>query len=148
MKQQYDKELIINVIEAIEHLGIDGFHWGKRDEQFYKSQDELINSVDKIKICLDWIDREYTLEAYIKASGLRASQLKRAMEASEGIEIPLGCLITAIAYNYHRFRFQKLAGWEDMIFYAPANIVRELKYKMKRRDEVISPERLQQIIEE
>ena len=84
----------------------------------------------------------------MKATGLKASQLKRAIEASEDIDIPLGCAITAIEYNYHRFSFQKLAGWEDMIFYAPADIVRELKSKMKRRDEVISPERLQQIIEE
>ena len=59
MKNNYDDELIIDVIEAIETLGIDGFHWGMPDEQFYKSQDELINSVDKIKICLDWIDREH-----------------------------------------------------------------------------------------
>ena len=148
MKQQYDKKLIINVIEAIENLGLDGFHWGKRDEHFFKSQDELMGSVEKIIICLEWIDREYTLEAYMKATGLKASQLKRAIEASEDIDIPLGCVITAIEYNYNRFRFQKLAGWEDMIFYAPADIVRELKSKMKRRDEVISPERLQKIIEE
>jgi len=148
MKQLYDEELIINVIEAIEHLGIEGFHWGKRDEHFFKSQDELINSVDKIKICLEWIDREYTLEAYMKATGLRASQLQRAIEASAEIEIPLGCVITAITYNYHRFRYIKTSGWEDMIFFAPVDIVRELKSKMKRRDEVISPERLQQIIEE
>ena len=147
MKNQYDDELIIDVIEAIETLGIDGFHWGKRDEQFYKSQDELINSVDKIKICLDWIDREYTLEAYIKANGLRASQLKKGIEASEEIDIPLGCVITAIAYNHHRFRYIKTAGWEDIIFFAPADIVRELKYQMKRPERKLSPERLQQIIE-
>ncbi len=148
MKQQYDKKLIINIIEAIENLGIDGFHWGKRDEHFFKSQDELMGSVDEIIISLEWIDREYTLEAYIKASGLRASQLKRAIEASEYIDIPLGCVITAIAYNYHRFRYIKSAGWKDIVFFAPADIVRELKFKMKRREEVISPERLQQIIEE
>jgi len=147
MKNNYDEELIINVIEAIEHLGIEGFHWDKRDEQFYKSQDELINSVDKIKICLDWIDREYTLEAYIKASGLRASQLKRAIEASEDIDIPLGCVITAIAYNYHRFRYLKFTGLKDIVFYAPADLVRELKSKIRRKDNKISPERLQQIIE-
>ena len=147
MNNNYDEELIIDVIEAIETLGIDGFHWGKRDEQFYKSQDELINSVDKIKICLDWIDREYTLEAYIRASGLRASQLKRGIEASEEIDIPLGCAITAIAYNYHRFRYIKTAGWEDIIFYAPADIVRELKSQMKRPERRISPDRLQKIIE-
>ncbi len=80
MKQQYDKELIINVIEAIEHLGIDGFHWGKKDKQFVKSQKELKKSIDKIIICLEWIDREYTLEAYIKAKGCKASELKRDYE--------------------------------------------------------------------
>lgn len=148
MKNLYDKELIVDVIEAIETLGIDGFHWDKRNEEFIKSQNELKNSIDKIIICLEWIDREYTLEAYIKANGLRASQLKKAIEASEEIDIPLGCVITAIAYNYHRFRYIKTTGWEDIVFYAPADIVRELKSKIKRHEEKISPERLQQIMEE
>ena len=88
MKNQYDKELIIDVIEAIETLGIDGFHWGKKDKEFSKSQEELKKSIDKIIICLEWIDREYTLEAYMKASGLRARELKRGIEASEETEIP------------------------------------------------------------
>ncbi len=147
MNNQYDEELIVGVIEAIETLGIDGFHWGKRDEQFFKSQDELINSLDKIKICLEWIYREYTLEAYMRATGLRASELKRAIEASEEIDIPLGCVITAIAFNHHRFRYVRTAGWEDMIFFAPADIVRELKSQRKRPEGKISQERLQQIIE-
>lgn len=127
MKQQYDKELIINVIEAIEHLGIDGFHWGKRDSEFLKSQRELKKSIDKIIICLEWIDREYSLEAYIKAIGCRASELKRIIDANEETEIPLGCVITAISYNWHRFRYLKLNGFKDITFYAPADIVRELK---------------------
>ena len=148
MKQQYDKEQIINIIEAVEILGIDGFHWDKKDDKFLKKQKELKKSIDKIIICLEWIDREYTLEAYIKANGCRASQLQKIIEANEETKIPLGCVITALSYNCHRFRFQKLVGWEDMIFFAPADIVRELKSKMKRHDEVISPERLQQIIEE
>ena len=147
MKNQYDKDLIINVIEAIEHLAIDGFHWGKRDENFFKSQDKLINSVDKIIICLEWIDREYTIEAYIKANGLRASQLKIAIEASENIDIPLGCVITAIAFNHHRFRYTKTTGWKDILFYAPADIVQALESKMKKRDEKLSPGELQKIIE-
>ncbi len=147
MKNQYDKELIIDVIEAIETLGINGFHWGNRDKEFIKDQEELKKSTDKIIICLEWIDREYTLEAYMKASGLRASELKRGIEASEETEIPLGCVITAIAINHHRFRYIKTTGWEDIIFYAPADIVRELKSRMKRHEEKISPERLQQIME-
>ena len=147
MNNQYDKELIIDVIEAIETLGIDGFHWGNRDKEFIKSQEELKKSIDKIIICLEWIDREYTLEAYMKATGLKASVLKRCIEASEETEIPLGCVITAIAINYHRFRYLKTAGMEDIIFYAPADIVRELKSRMKRHEEKISPERLQQILE-
>ena len=147
MKNQYDKELIIDVIEAIETLGIDGFHWGKKDKEFSKSQEELKKSIDKIIICLEWIDREYTLEAYIRASGCNASKLQQIIELNEGTEIPLGCVITAIAYNYHRFRYLKTAGMEDIIFYAPADIVRELKKKKKNYDVVISPERLQQILE-
>lgn len=147
MKNQYDKELIIDVIEAIETLGINGFHWGKKDKEFIKGQEELKKSIDKIIICLEWVDREYTLEAYMKASGLRASELKRGIEASEETEIPLGCVITAIAINHHRFRYIKTAGWEDIIFYAPADIVRELKFKMKRHEAKTSPERLQKILE-
>lgn len=147
MNNQYDKELITEVIEAIETLGIDGYHWGKRDEDFFKSQDELINSVDKIIICLDWIDREYTLEAYIRASGCNASKLQQIIELNEGTEIPLGCVITALAYNHHRFRYQKTAGIKDVIFYAPADIVQALKFKMKRPEEKLSLERLQKIME-
>lgn len=147
MKQQYDIDLIINVIEAIEHLGIDGFYWGDRDENFFKSQDELINSVDKIITCLEWIDREYTLEAYIRANGVRASQIKSAIEAEEDIDIPLGCVITAIAFNHHRFRYLKTNGWGDIVFFAPANIVKELKYQMKSQNKKLSPEELQKIIE-
>jgi hypothetical protein len=146
MKNQYDKELIIDVIEAIETLGIDGFYWGIKDNEFTKSQEELKKSIDKIIICLEWIDREFTLEAYMKATGLKASELKRGIEASEETEIPLGCVITAIAFNYHRFRYLKTAGMEDIIFYAPADIVRELKSRKKNKL-VISPERLNQIME-
>jgi hypothetical protein len=127
MIQQYDKELIIDVIDAIENLGIDGYSWSKKDKQFVKSQKELKKSMDKIIICLEWIDREYTLEAYIKAKGCKASELKRIIEANEETDIPLGCVITALSYNHHRFRFLKLPGWEDMLFYAPTDIVRELK---------------------
>ena len=83
----------------------------------------------------------------MRATGLRASQLKRAIEASEETDIPLGCVITAIAYNYHRFRYIRTAGWEDMIFFAPPDIVRELKSQRKRPEGKISQERLQQIIE-
>jgi hypothetical protein len=147
MKNQYDENLILDVIEAIETLGVDGFHWGKKDKEFSKSQEELINSVDKIITCLEWIDREYTLEAYIRASGCNASKLQQIIELNEGTEIPLGCVITALAYNYHRFRYLKTVGEKDVIFYAPANIVRELKRKKKNYDVVISPERLQQILE-
>ena len=147
MKNQYDENLILDVIEAIETLGVDGFHWGKKDNEFSKSQNELKNSIDKIIICLEWIDREYSLEAYIKATGNKASELKRIIEADEETEIPLGCVITALAYNYHRFRYLKTAGMEDIIFYAPADIVRELKRKKKNYDVVISSERLQQILE-
>ena len=147
MNNQYDKELIVDVIEAIETLGIDGFHWDKRDEEFIKSRNELKNSIDKIIICLEWIDREYSLEAYIKAKGNKASELKKGIEADEEIDIPLGCVITAIAFNYHRFRYLKFPGLEDIIFYAPADIVRELKLRKKTYDVKISPERLNQIIE-
>ena len=134
MKQEYDEEQIINVIEAIEHLGIDGLHWGKKDKQFVQSQKELKKSIDKIIICLEWIDREYTLEAYIKANGCRASQLQKIIGSNEEMEIPLGCVITALSYNCHRFRFLKIHGWQDMLFFAPVDIVRELKSRKRIYD--------------
>lgn len=131
MKDQFDEESVKYVVEAIEHLGIDGFHWGRRDEAFLKSQEELKNSVDKIIVCLKWIDRDITIEVYIKSTGRWAAKLKEAIEASEGIDIPLGCVITAIAYNFHRFRFLKFPGVKDILYFAPADIVMELK-KRKR----------------
>jgi len=134
MKQQYDKEQIINIIEAVENLGIDGLHWEKKDDKFLKKQKVLKKSIDKIIICLEWVDREYTLEAYINANGCRASQLQRIIGINEEMEIPLGCVITALSYNCHRFRFLKLHGWQDMIFCAPADIVRELKSRKRIYD--------------
>lgn len=131
MKSDYDENQIVEVIEAIEHLGIDGFHWGKRDEEFIKSQNALKNSVDKIIICLEWIDREYSLEAYIKAKGNNASELQKMIESIEETDIPLGCVIVAIAFNHHRFRYLKFRGLNDIVFYAPADIVRELKKKQR-----------------
>jgi len=147
MKNQYDKELILNTIDAVEHLGINGFYWGNRDNEFLKSQKKLKQSIDKIIICLEWIDREYTLEAYIKANGCKASQLQKIIETNDETEMPLGCVIAAIAFNYHRFRYLKFSGLADITFYAPADIVRELKTRKTNYDVKISPERLKQIIE-
>jgi hypothetical protein len=134
MNQQYDEELIINIIEAVENLGINGFHWDKKDEKFLNKQKELKKSIDKIIICLEWIDREYTLETYIKANGCRASQLQKIIGSNEEMEIPLGCVITALSYNCHRFRFLKINGWEDMLFFAPVDIVKELKSRKRIYD--------------
>jgi hypothetical protein len=127
MNNQYDKELIIDVIEAIETLGIDGFHWGNKDKEFIKSQEELEESIDKIIICLEWIDKEFTPGKYIKAKGERASELKGLIDFKEDMDMPLGCVIAAIIYNRDRFEYLRLAGWKDIIFYAPLHIIRELK---------------------
>ena len=40
MKKEYNKEHIIYIIEAVENLGIDGFHWEELDEKFIESQKE------------------------------------------------------------------------------------------------------------
>jgi hypothetical protein len=129
MNNQYDKELIIDVIEAIETLGIDGFHWGYNDKELPNSREELKMALDKIIICLEHIDKEFTPDQYIKAKGERASELKGLIDFKEDMDIPLGCVIAAIIYNRDRFEYLRLAGWKDIIFYAPLYIIKKLQLK-------------------
>ena len=49
-----------------------------------------------------------------------------------------------VCRNYINIKFP---GLEDITFYAPADIVRELKTRKTNYDVKISPERLKQIIE-
>ena len=111
------KNLIIDVIEAIETLGVDGFHWGYNDKELRKSQEELKMSIDLIIICLDRIDKEFTPDIYILAKGRRASEIKRLIDFKDNIDMPLGCVIAAIIYNRDRFQYLRLAGWKDIIFF-------------------------------
>ena len=129
MNNQYDKELLINMIEEIETLGIDGFHWGYNDKELPKSREELKMSLDKIIICLERIDKEFTTDIYILAKGRRASEIKQLIDFKDNIDMPLGCVIAAIIYNRDRFKYLRLAGWEDITFWVHPHIIAELKLK-------------------
>ena len=116
MKQQYEEELIINIIEAVENLGIDGFHWGKKDDKFLDKQKELKKSTDKIIICLDWLDEGLNYFTYFANYNCYASNVKEMIERPDGPEIPLGCVITAILYNYQKLEYEKEVGNKDLTF--------------------------------
>jgi hypothetical protein len=116
MKQQYDEELIIDVIDAIENLGIDGFHWQKKDDKFLNRQKELKKSIDKIIVCLDWLDEGLNYFTYFANYNCYASNVKDMIEKPDGPEIPLGCVITAILYNHNKLEYEKKVGCKDLRF--------------------------------
>jgi hypothetical protein len=131
MKKQYDKEMIIYTIEAVENLGINGFHWGKRDNKFLKSQDELKLSVDKIIVCLDWLDEGLNYFTYFANYNCYASDVKKMIEQGGEIEIPLGCIITAIMYNYQKLDYEKECGKKDLTFRLPSHIRDKIEIKKR-----------------
>ena len=96
MKKEYNKEQIIYIIEAVENLGIDGFHWEELDEKFIESQNELKNSVDEIIICLKWIDKCLYLLTDFSKLKCYASEIKETMDSSSKEEMPLGCIIVLL----------------------------------------------------
>jgi len=116
MKQQYDEEQIINIIEAVENLSLDGFHWGKKDDKFLNIQKELTKSVDKITVCLDWLDEGLNYFTYFANYNCYASDVKEMIEKPDGPEIPLGCVITAILYNHQKLKYEKEVGSKDLKF--------------------------------
>jgi len=132
MKNDYDKEQIVFIIEAVENLGLDGFHWGDRDEEFRKSQKELKNSVDKILVCLEWLDEYLTYFTYFANYYCYASEVKDMIENPGEEEIPLGCVITAILYNYQKLEYEKEVGSKDLIFRLPSSTRDKLESKKRR----------------
>ena len=131
MKNKYDKEMIIYTIEAVENLGIDGFHWEERDEQFRKSQDELKQSVDKIIVCLEWLDEYLNYFTYFSNYNCYASNVKEMIEIRGKRQIPLGCVMAAIMYNYQKLEYEKEAGNKDLIFRIPSTERDKLRNKAR-----------------
>jgi hypothetical protein len=131
MKQQYDEELIIDVIDAIENLGIDGFHWQKKDDKFLNRQKELKKSTDKIIICLDWLDNYLNYFTYFANYNCYASNVKDMIEKPDGPEIPLGCVITAILYNHQKLGYEKEVGSKDLKFRLPDTDRNKLRNKAR-----------------
>ena len=127
MKDQYDNELIRIVIESNENLGINGFYWGYMDEQFRGSKEELYNSVNKIILCLEWLDRYLNYFTYFSSDYCSASKVKEMIEKPNGPNIPLGCVIVALLYNYNRIEYEKEFGKNDLIFRLPSTERDELK---------------------
>ena len=121
MKKEYNKEHIIYIIEAVENLGIDGFHWEELDEKFIESQKELKKSVDEIIVCLEWIDECLYLLTDFSKPTCYASEIKETMDSSSKEEIPLGCIIAALMHNYDMITYEKKVGLKDLIFCLPDN---------------------------
>ena len=131
MKNEYDKEMIIYTIEAVENLGIDGFHWEERDEQFRKSQDELKQSVDKIIVCLEWLDEYLNYFTYFSNYNCYASNVKEMIEIRGKRQIPLGCVIAAILYNHQKLGYEKEIGNKDLVFRIPSTERDRLEIKKR-----------------
>ena len=131
MKQQYDEELIINIIEAVENLSIDGFHWDKKDDKFLNIQKELKKSIYKIIVCLDWLDKYLDYFTYFANYNCYASDVKEMIEKPDGPEIPLGCVITAILYNYQKLEYEKEVGSKDLKFRLPSTVSNKLRNKAR-----------------
>ena len=131
MKNKYDKEMIIYTIEAVENLGIDGLHWGEKDDKFLKKQKELKKSVDKIIVCLDWLDEYLNYFTYFSNYNCYASNVKEMIEIRGKRQIPLGCVIAAIMYNYKRLRYEKEIGNKDLVFRIPSTERDRLEIKKR-----------------
>jgi hypothetical protein len=132
MKNDCDRELIVYTIEALENLGLDGFHWGKRDEEFRKSQEELENSIDKVLVCLEWLDEHLTYFTYFANDYCYASKVKDIIENHREEQIPLGCVITAILYNSQKLEYEKEYGSKDLIFRHPSTVRDKLESRKRR----------------
>ena len=131
MKQQYDEELIINIIEAVENLGIDGFHWGKKDDKFLHRQKELKKSIDKIIVCLDWLDKSLNYFTYFSNYNCYASDVREMIETPDTGRISLGCVIAAVMYNYQKLEYEKEGGNKDLIFRIPSTERDRLRNKAR-----------------
>jgi hypothetical protein len=131
MKNKYDKEMIIYTIEAVENLGIDGFHWEERDEQFRKSQDELKQSVDKIIVCLEWLDEYLNYFTYFSNYNCYASDVREMIETPDTGRISLGCVIAAVMYNYQKLQHEKEIGNKDLVFRIPSTERDRLEIKKR-----------------
>ncbi len=131
MKNEYDEEQIINTIEAVENLGIDGFHWRKKDEKFLDKQKELKKSIDKIIVCLDWLDEYLNYFTYFANYNCYASDVKEMIELRGNRDAPLGCVITAILYNHQKLENEKEVGKKDLTFRVPSHIRNKLETKKR-----------------
>ena len=119
MENQYDEEPITNIIDRAGNLGLEGFYLGERDEKFQESQNELKKSIDKIIVCLDWLDTGLDSFTYFAKEDCLASEVKEMIQDSHNPEIPLGCVIIALLYFCDRIVINKKRISQDLIFALP-----------------------------
>ena len=119
MKKEYNKEHIIYIIEAVENLGIDGFHWEELDEKFLECQNELKNSVDEIIYCLESIERSLSHNTYYAEYDCYASEVKEMVENDQHPVISLGSIIAALLYLRGRIQYEIIPLKSDLKFRLP-----------------------------
>jgi len=119
MKQQYDIELIESIIDQTKNIGLDGFHPGEMEDNFQESQNELKKSIDKIIVCLEWLDRGLGYFTYFAKEECLASEVKEMIQNDQHPVIPLGCVITALLYFRGRIAINKNIISSDLIFSLP-----------------------------
>jgi hypothetical protein len=116
MNNQYDKELIIDIIEQMKFLGLEGFYLGKLDDKFLDSQNELKRSMDKIIVCLEWLDTGLGYFTYFAKDDCLASEIKEMIQNAQHPVIPLGCVITALLYFHNRIAINSNIESADLVF--------------------------------
>jgi hypothetical protein len=119
MKNQYDKELIINIIEQTKFLGLEGFYLEKLDKKFQESQIELKQNIDKIIVCLEWLDNGLGYFTYFAQDECLASEVREMIQDDQNPVIPLGCVITALLYFRNRIVIDKNIISSDLMFTLP-----------------------------
>jgi hypothetical protein len=96
-----------------------GFHLGELGKKFQESQDELKNHIDKIIICLEWLDTGLDCFTYFAKDDCLASEVKEMIQNDQHPVIPLGCVITALLYFRNRIAIDKEIISPDLIFALP-----------------------------
>lgn len=119
MKNQYDMELVKNIIDQTNNLGLEGFHLGEIDEKFLESRNELKKNIDKIIVCLEWLDSGLDFFTYFAKDDCLASEVREMIQNNQHPVIPLGCVITALLYFRGRVVIKKNSVSSDLTFELP-----------------------------
>jgi len=87
--------------------------------------------MDKIIVCLDWLEEGLNYFTYFSNYNCYASDVKEMIGLRDKRETPLGCVITAILYNHQKLEYEKEVGNKDLTFRLPSTDRNKLRNKAR-----------------